>query len=96
MADMLIYLIVATFIVGLVNGIAGIAIKIQVNRSLPEGERFSWWNRFNYFEVQSKHRELFPGSFLPGVAQFSLVISLFLFAAIILTLMKAREHGNSF
>jgi hypothetical protein len=95
-ADMLVYLVVALFIVGLVNGTAAIAIKIQVNRALPAGERFSWWNRFNYFEVQSKHRELFPGSPLPNVAQYSMFLSLVLFAFIFLTFMKGRGHGNSF
>jgi hypothetical protein len=93
---MVIYLIGAFVLVGLVNGVVSIAVKAQVNRRLPEGERFSWWNRFEYFEVMRKHRELVPERPLPDIAQFSWVIGFILFMAIILMTMMHREHGNSF
>jgi hypothetical protein len=53
------------FAILVVSGIAcssaAIRMKLQVNSSLPEGQKFSWWYQ-NSWRVAKKHRELYPGS----------------------------------
>lgn len=80
---MLIYLVVAICVVGLITNVAATAVKIQVNARLPKGEQFSWWAHYSS-DVGRKHRELFPGSPLPGIARYGWWICLLLMGAMIL------------
>jgi hypothetical protein len=70
-------------ICAIVNGIVSTVMKIQVNRNLPEYERFSWWSR-STSGFYRKHRELFPDSSLYSIAQGSFWTAILVFAAMLL------------
>jgi hypothetical protein len=74
----------AFVILGLVNTAVSTAMKMQVNERVPKDERLSWWVH-NFSELDHRHRELFPGSQLANIAQYSGWACIFLFAAMILS-----------
>jgi hypothetical protein len=55
-------------------------MKLRVNRTLQENERFSWWNR-DARAVSRKYRELFPESYLPDTERYSFWLFLVMLAA---------------
>lgn len=75
----------------IVSFVLSIVIKIQVNRKLPEDERFSWWSR-GRFGVYGMHRELFPGSLLADIAQGSFWLGLLLLAAIVVSEISSESE----
>jgi hypothetical protein len=48
----------------LVNNCTTIAMKMEVNETLPAGQRFSWWNRDGR-QVSRKYLQIHPESYLP-------------------------------
>jgi hypothetical protein len=67
---MLVYELLAFVFLGTVNAVTSIAMKVQVNRTRPEDERFSWWVR-DFSDVRQSYQELSPSSPLPNIAKYS-------------------------
>jgi hypothetical protein len=80
---MLIYWLISVAAMALaVNAIVGTVMKLEVNDRLPSKQKLSWWGR-GYGEVERKHRELYPDSYLPLVAQWSFWLTLAMFATFV-------------
>ena len=77
---LVLYELGAFILFGLIAFVAQTVVKMDVNSSIPESERFSWLSRYTS-KVGRRHRELFPGSPLPAVAQLSYWICLLILAA---------------
>ncbi len=80
---MLIYWLVSIAAAALaVNAIISTVMKLEVNHRLPSKEKLPWWSR-SYGKVERKHRELYPDSYLPLVAQWSFWLTLAMFATFV-------------
>jgi hypothetical protein len=66
---MIFYWVSLAFLAVVVN-VSDIVMKLRVNGTLQERERFSWWNH-GARAVSRKYRDLFPGSYLPDVERYS-------------------------
>lgn len=82
---MLIYLLVAFGVVAIAAVVFAAMVKLQVNRMLPEDQRFPWWSRATS-SVFAMHRELFPDSLLSSIAMGSFWLAILLIGAIVYTL----------
>jgi hypothetical protein len=76
---MVFYWVALAFLAVVVNA-SDVAMKLRVNGTLQESERFSWWNR-DARAVARKYRDLFPDSYLPDVERYSFWLFLVLLAA---------------
>jgi hypothetical protein len=64
-------------------------MKLRVNDTLQQSERFSWWNR-DARAISRKYREFFPDSYLPDVERYSFWLFLALFAVWLPALWKSN------
>jgi nitrate reductase gamma subunit len=81
--EMITYLFVAFAVILLVNVVSSTVVKIQVNKRLPEDEQFSWWSK-STSGIIKKHGELYPGSSLSDVSQYSGWAAIVFFVLIVL------------
>jgi hypothetical protein len=87
---MLIYWLVSIAALALaVNAIAATVMKLGVNHSVQSKEKLSWWSR-RYGKIERKHRELYPDSYLPLVAQWSFWLAVAMFAIFVVASATRR------
>ena len=57
------------------------AARMDVNRTLPQDQRFYWWHQTFSTKKQfyRKYRELYPASHLPQIGQWAMWIALISF-----------------
>lgn len=63
------WITIAWLLVVAVN-VCAVVMRVRVNRTLPESERFSGWRR-DAGAVSRRYRELFPNSYLPDLERYS-------------------------
>lgn len=77
-------------ILAVVSNATAVTMKVRLNEILPEGERFSWWNRDGR-AVSRKYQELFPDSYLPYIDRYSFwIIVALLGAAVMVSVWHSR------
>jgi|HubBroStandDraft_5_1064220.scaffolds.fasta_scaffold207576_2 hypothetical protein len=83
---MVVYWVALAFFAVVTNS-SGVVMKVRVNDTLPQSERFSWWNR-DARGVSRKYRQLFPDSYLPDVERYSFWLFLVMLAACVIASLQ--------
>lgn len=86
---MLVFTLVVFLVFAAVANTTSVAMKLSVNDDLPEGERFSWWER-NQAAVRRKYQEFHPDSSLPNVDRYATWICISLFIIMVITSIFQR------
>lgn len=81
---MFVPLLICLLIVGMVNNIISITMKLRLIDDGVVNERFSWWSR-DFREVNRTYREHYPNSVWPIIDRYVGYLVYALFAAVVLT-----------
>jgi hypothetical protein len=82
----IIILLAAFVVVAIAALVFAAMVKLQVNRMLPEDQRFPWWSRATS-SVYAMHRELFPDSLLADIALGSFWLAILLLGVMVYNLV---------